>query len=300
MNSTRHWAHVVDARAGPGVKNFVKVLLLNPLNPFQIIFFLKVRRRESCRERALKRKHVFRRQKRDQSSSISSDEAVLSAEEGSIGGSQLTSASLSLSSASSRDSRLSSASGLKADSRVSDFIDLSFWKRKEICCGTIFVGPNGETGTLETYFESFIKISSPPRRGNCGPSAPKSLPETAQDSTSPGVALLHPHHREHDRHRAEGDDRQFFSFYYIADIYFCPLQLLDRKDRKDVICPLTPSTTSSDSSSPVPSSSEEGGLEVEEVVTFLPKSSLVPNNLNSGNLPGKPIIAATANKYLVF
>ena len=91
-----------------------------------------------------------------------------------------------------------------------------------------------------------------------------------------------------------------FSYYYIADIYFCPLQLLDRKDRKDVICPLTPSTTSSDSSSPVPSSSEEGGLEVEEVVTFLPKSSLVPNNLNSGNLPGKPIIAATANKYLVF
>ena len=41
MNSTRHWAHVVDARAGPGVKNFVKVLLLNPLNPFQIIFFFE-------------------------------------------------------------------------------------------------------------------------------------------------------------------------------------------------------------------------------------------------------------------
>ena len=28
INSNRHWAHVVDARAGPGVKNFVKVLLL--------------------------------------------------------------------------------------------------------------------------------------------------------------------------------------------------------------------------------------------------------------------------------
>ena len=26
INSNRHWAHVVDARAGPGVKNFVKVL----------------------------------------------------------------------------------------------------------------------------------------------------------------------------------------------------------------------------------------------------------------------------------
>ena len=28
INSNRHWAHVVDARAGPGVKNFVKVLIL--------------------------------------------------------------------------------------------------------------------------------------------------------------------------------------------------------------------------------------------------------------------------------
>ena len=84
--------------------------------------FLQVRRRESCRERALKRKHVFRRQKRE-SSSISSDEAALSDHSG---------------------SQLTSASGLEADSRVSDFIDLSFWKRKEICCGTIFVGPSGK------------------------------------------------------------------------------------------------------------------------------------------------------------
>ena len=40
--------------------------------------------------------------------------------------------------------QITSASGLEADSRVSDFIDLSFWKRKEICCGTIFVGPSGK------------------------------------------------------------------------------------------------------------------------------------------------------------
>ena len=49
--SPRHWAHVVDARAGPGVKNFVKL-----------------RRRESCRERArerdYERKHVWRRKSR--------------------------------------------------------------------------------------------------------------------------------------------------------------------------------------------------------------------------------------------
>ena len=47
--SSRNWAHVVDARAGPGVKNLGRE-----------------RRRESCRERSLafKRKHVFRKHKR--------------------------------------------------------------------------------------------------------------------------------------------------------------------------------------------------------------------------------------------
>ena len=46
--SPRHWAHVVDARAGPGVKNFVRE-----------------RRRESCRERSFKKKHVYRRKKKN-------------------------------------------------------------------------------------------------------------------------------------------------------------------------------------------------------------------------------------------
>ena len=42
--SGRHWGHVVDARAGPGVKNFVRE-----------------RRRESCRERSFKKKHVYKK-----------------------------------------------------------------------------------------------------------------------------------------------------------------------------------------------------------------------------------------------
>ena len=42
--TARHWSHVVDARAGPGVKNFVRE-----------------RRRESCRERCFKKKHVYKR-----------------------------------------------------------------------------------------------------------------------------------------------------------------------------------------------------------------------------------------------
>ena len=78
INSTRHWAHVVDARAGPGVKNFVKVLPRFSERTSLMKNILQVRRRESCRERAMKRKHVFRRQKRESGTSISSDEAALS------------------------------------------------------------------------------------------------------------------------------------------------------------------------------------------------------------------------------
>ena len=56
--------------------------------------------------------------------------------------------------------QITSASGLEADSRVSDFIDLSFWKRKEICCGTIFVGPSGKwrITDIRFYLESFSGI----------------------------------------------------------------------------------------------------------------------------------------------
>jgi len=103
LGSPQHWAHVVDARAGPGVKNFVRE-----------------RRRESCRERSLayKRKHVFGRKKM-KSQDIMKISQVSSVEE------------------SHTDLEM-------AEPEVSGFIDLSFWKRKNICCGTIFVSPFGE------------------------------------------------------------------------------------------------------------------------------------------------------------
>ena len=79
--SSRHWAHVVDARAGPGVKNFVRE-----------------RRRESCRERSFKKKHVYRRkEKNEESSEFVTD----------------------------------SANSIRPnpEPKVSDFIDLNIWKR---------------------------------------------------------------------------------------------------------------------------------------------------------------------------
>ena len=84
--SSRHWAHVVDARAGPGVKNFVRE-----------------RRRESCRERSFKKKHVYKRkQKKPQSISDSAPSSSLVP---------------------------ANTSKPKPEPKVSDFIDLNIWKR---------------------------------------------------------------------------------------------------------------------------------------------------------------------------
>ena len=33
---------------------------------------------------------------------------------------------------------------INSNPKVSDFIDLNFWKKKTVCCGTIFVNPFGE------------------------------------------------------------------------------------------------------------------------------------------------------------
>lgn len=84
----QHWGHVVDARAGPGVKNFVRE-----------------RRRESCRERSLayKRKHVGNKKTVEDQEDLTNSHP-----------------------------------------KVSEFIDLNFWKKKTVCCGTIFVNPFGE------------------------------------------------------------------------------------------------------------------------------------------------------------
>ena len=53
VSSGRHWGHVVDARAGPGVKNFVRE-----------------RRRESCRERSFKKKHVYKSKRAKQAAPV--------------------------------------------------------------------------------------------------------------------------------------------------------------------------------------------------------------------------------------
>ena len=110
--SGRHWGHVVDARAGPGVKNFVRE-----------------RRRESCRERSFKKKHVYK--KKPVSDSDTEQEhlenhVVKVTVEGNI---DIFYLRWFIVTQSIFITESITSSNTKTEPRVSDFIDLNFWKR---------------------------------------------------------------------------------------------------------------------------------------------------------------------------
>lgn len=152
--SGRHWAHVVDARAGPGVKNFVKL-----------------RRRESCRERAREgdyaKKHVWRRRGAGGKAADTEDEWP-------------------------------TTSSPPTEPRISGFLDPLVWRRREMCCGPVFVSPWGEA-VIDT---SFLRL--PCRHGlprakepvstisSTDPAATSTSTSTASSPTSlsPPSALL--------------------------------------------------------------------------------------------------------------
>ena len=112
--TVQHWGHVVDARqdiftVGSIVVSY-KWLLLRA-GP-GVKNFVRERRRESCRERSLayKRKHLGNKKKVEEEEEEDEEEE----EED------------------------------ESKPKVSEFIDLNFWKKKTVCCGTIFVNPFGE------------------------------------------------------------------------------------------------------------------------------------------------------------
>jgi len=127
--SSRHWSHVVDARAGPGLKSMNKCKKI------------EIAKQEDITK--VRRKHVYKRKKkrlfnRSDSPMIPSDDAGDGA----------------ISDASSCPERLLTSTMTKEVTKkkndehdadgVSSFVDLTYWKRKEICCGMIYVGLAGE------------------------------------------------------------------------------------------------------------------------------------------------------------
>ncbi|EFN82361.1 SIN3-HDAC complex-associated factor isoform X2 [Harpegnathos saltator] len=137
--SNRNWRHVVDARAGPGIKSLTKYKSRNKK---------KVKDKPEKIEKIVKKKYVYSKTEADREHSPAmSDELT---EYYSIAEVGSKSSSRSESPADSDDIAekqidVPPVENMEVEqSYINDFIDLSYFKREIICCGTIFKGPYGE------------------------------------------------------------------------------------------------------------------------------------------------------------
>ncbi|XP_053970410.1 uncharacterized protein LOC128872094 isoform X1 [Hylaeus volcanicus] len=137
--SNRNWRHVVDARAGPGIKSLTKFKSKNKK---------KMKDLPEKFEKIMKKKHIYLKTDRDreQSPAMSDDltEDYLNGN-GSKGssraGSPIGSDDIPVI---EKQIDMQDVTESKNDLTVNGFIDLSYFKREIICCGTIFKGPYGE------------------------------------------------------------------------------------------------------------------------------------------------------------
>ncbi|XP_003494549.2 uncharacterized protein LOC117242121 isoform X1 [Bombus vosnesenskii] len=137
--SNRNWRHVVDARAGPGIKSLTKFKSKNKK---------KMKDIPEKFEKIMKKKHMYLKADRDreQSPAMSDDltEDYLNGD-GSKGssrvGSPIDSDDIPVT---EKQLDIQDDAESKDDITVNGFIDLTYFKREIICCGTIFKGPYGE------------------------------------------------------------------------------------------------------------------------------------------------------------
>ncbi|XP_067012875.2 SIN3-HDAC complex-associated factor isoform X2 [Anabrus simplex] len=213
--SERNWRHVVDARAGPGTKSLTKFKSKNKKK-------LKLKTEAIPKvEKLVKKKHIYLKNDR---SSREESPGVLSGDE--INGddflSDLSGLSIPLSPTPSptpsedsavrptkqrTKSRSPHRHGEKGNKRgrlslspaISSFLDMSFWKREKVCCGTIFKGPYGEVivdprflkpcrgcSSSKTVQDRGTATADPSTSGavsNSG-SSPSKLTKTYSDSSS--------------------------------------------------------------------------------------------------------------------
>eukprot|EP00092_Neocalanus_flemingeri_P028788 GFUD01031253.1.p1 GENE.GFUD01031253.1~~GFUD01031253.1.p1 ORF type:complete len:263 (+),score=65.07 GFUD01031253.1:206-994(+) len=106
-NSHKNWAHVVDARNGPGVKNVLKQ---------------KPKEQRSETFGKIKRKHVYKKK------GITHPRRITDKQRG---------------------------QSLEIEDKlvVPDFIDLTYWTRRTICCGVIYTGQQGEAMVDQRYYK---------------------------------------------------------------------------------------------------------------------------------------------------
>ncbi|XP_044732808.1 SIN3-HDAC complex-associated factor [Chrysoperla carnea] len=192
--SSRNWRHVVDARAGPGMKSMVKFKSKNKLNDAasERLSEMKIRR---------KKKDVSH-SKREISPFLSDDNTTIDEISGvsnradSPINAALNSDPEEVMDHNSREKTVQSTGsrcrlkGFKSRHRspslpVSSFLDMSFWKREYVCCGTVFIGPTGEL----LVDPRFLKPCSSHRKGEQVNNETNETNSTSSAVRSPESAL---------------------------------------------------------------------------------------------------------------
>ncbi|VEN46014.1 unnamed protein product [Callosobruchus maculatus] len=142
--SDRNWQHVVDARAGPGIKSMTKFKVKNRKQDEK----LKVKKIQSMV--SMETDQPFDREASPDSSSEGNEENEDFLGDGISGHLSRSESPAGSDGEEVRD--CSRRSRYKAIARrrrhelekVSDFVDLDYWTRETVCCGTIFKGLHNE------------------------------------------------------------------------------------------------------------------------------------------------------------
>ncbi|KAG5888103.1 hypothetical protein JTB14_021900 [Gonioctena quinquepunctata] len=138
VGSDRNWQHVVDARAGPGIKSMTK---------------FKVKNRKLMEAEKFKAKKQFNREaspvlsdKSEGNEEMELGEDFMSEDGPSNESSRTGSPGVSDSEEVVEKSRRYKGLARHRDeiTRVSDFVDLEYWRRETVCCGMVFIGQFNE------------------------------------------------------------------------------------------------------------------------------------------------------------
>jgi hypothetical protein len=161
----KHWNHVVDARSGPGIKSMVrgknKNSSFNGFNATKQINGDSDGQDLTPEKPIHKRKHVYRpktsniRISKDiRNNNISSLNKIKHPKKQPVANIRR----LKGVAVSGRDEKV--ISKLSIDERhkqrragAGEFLDDTLWKKQKICCGFIFIGPNGEVAVDHRYLQ---------------------------------------------------------------------------------------------------------------------------------------------------
>ncbi|XP_054275844.1 SIN3-HDAC complex-associated factor-like [Macrosteles quadrilineatus] len=127
----RHWRHVVDARAGPGTKSFVKI-----------------KSKKNAKHKIKSKKHIEEEEMdEDSKKAIENDEQndfAMNDISGDVEADSEPASPRSVEEEEPMEMYVRGHKHINTSPPVSSFLDMTFWKREKVCCGVIFKGPHGQ------------------------------------------------------------------------------------------------------------------------------------------------------------